>query len=76
LHLNIISTNEIYDQVTNLISFWDTKAFGQMVGVQYAVILFSIVFLVKGKQIRRWTANFGPVKRQADALAAANITVN
>jgi MFS family permease len=39
----------------------EKNAFGQMVGIQYFVCLFAIVFLVWGKKIRAKTARFGPM---------------
>jgi len=37
------------------------NAFGQMVAIQYFVILFGIAFMVWGKKIRAMTRNYGPM---------------
>ncbi|KAF9884529.1 hypothetical protein FE257_001474 [Aspergillus nanangensis] len=39
------------------------EAFGQMAAIQYFFVLFAILFYAKGKQIRRWTATYGPLKK-------------
>jgi MFS family permease len=38
------------------------QSFGQMVGVQYFICLFVIVFLVFGKRIRVLTVGYGPMQ--------------
>jgi MFS family permease len=38
------------------------QSFGQMVGVQYFVCLFVIVFFVFGKRIRAFTVRYGPME--------------
>jgi predicted PurR-regulated permease PerM len=44
------------------------QAFGQMVAIEYFLLVFAFVFYFKGKQIRRWTASYGPLKWQNDAI--------
>ena len=39
------------------------NAFGQMVAVQYFLLLFVIVFAIWGKRIRIMTAQYGPLRR-------------
>jgi MFS family permease len=38
----------------------EKEAFGQMVGIQYFVLMWVVVFLVWGKRIRAMTARYGP----------------
>lgn len=38
----------------------EKEAFGQMVGIQYFVLIWVVVFLVWGKKIRVMTARYGP----------------
>lgn len=38
------------------------QAFGEMVGIQYFVILLLVPMYFYGKRIRAWTATFGPAK--------------
>ena len=45
------------------------QAFGQMVGIEYFVLLFTPLFYFKGKQIRAWAPKFGPAKHQATTQA-------
>jgi hypothetical protein len=49
------------------------QAFGQMVGIDYFLLIFAIGFYFKGKQVRRWTASYGPLKRQNAILFAARL---
>ena len=49
------------------------QAFGQMVAIEYFFIIFAFVFYFKGKQIRRWTATYGPLKWQNEAMLAARV---
>ncbi|KAJ5547180.1 hypothetical protein N7494_004765 [Penicillium frequentans] len=37
------------------------NAFGQMVGIQYSILLFTIPMFLFGKRIRAWTTRFGPI---------------
>ncbi|KAJ6006714.1 hypothetical protein N7451_004658 [Penicillium sp. IBT 35674x] len=37
------------------------NAFGQMVGIQYFFLLFTIPMFLFGKRIRAWTTHFGPI---------------
>jgi hypothetical protein len=39
------------------------KAFGEMVGIQYAILSLSAVLYFFGKRIRAFTATFGPMKK-------------
>ena len=39
------------------------RAFGEMVGIQYAILSLSIVLYFFGKRIRAWTGGFGPMKK-------------
>lgn len=39
------------------------NAFGEMVAIQYAILLLSLVLYVFGKRIRRLTGSFGPLKK-------------
>ncbi|RFU24129.1 hypothetical protein B7463_g12211, partial [Scytalidium lignicola] len=47
------------------------NAFGQVVAIEYFLLLFAIGFYFKGKRIRRWTATYGPLKKQSEAILAA-----
>jgi hypothetical protein len=38
----------------------EKDAFGQMMGIQYFVLMWVVVFLVLGKRIRAITARYGP----------------
>jgi uncharacterized membrane protein len=38
----------------------EKEAFGQMVGIQYFVLTWVVVFLLCGKRIRAMTARYGP----------------
>lgn len=38
------------------------QAFGQMVGIQYFVCIFAVVFFLWGKRMRALTVQYGPVK--------------
>jgi len=49
------------------------NAFGQMVAIEYFLLIFAIGFALKGKQIRRWTASYGPLKRQNKAILSARV---
>ena len=42
-----------------------------MVAIEYFLVLFAFVFYFKGKQIRRWTATYGPLKWQNDVMLSA-----
>ncbi|KAH8817481.1 major facilitator superfamily domain-containing protein [Xylogone sp. PMI_703] len=46
------------------------NAFGQMVAIEYFLLLFAIGFYFKGKEIRRWTATYGPLKKQNAVLVS------
>ena len=39
----------------------EKNAFGQMVGIQYFMCVWAIVFLVWGKRIRAKTTHYGPM---------------
>ncbi|CAK7210553.1 hypothetical protein SEUCBS140593_000865 [Sporothrix eucalyptigena] len=39
------------------------NAFGEMVAIQYFVLLMAIPFYFYGKRIRQWTATFGPMNK-------------
>ena len=39
------------------------KAFGEMVGIQYAIFSLSLVLYLFGKRIRSFTGTFGPMKK-------------
>lgn len=48
-----------------IVSAGMANAFGQMVGLQYFLVLFGFLFLFYGKRIRQWTATFGPLRHVA-----------
>jgi hypothetical protein len=37
------------------------EAFGEMVGIEYFICLWAIVFLIWGKRVRAATAKYGPM---------------
>ncbi|GAM36637.1 hypothetical protein TCE0_018f05876 [Talaromyces pinophilus] len=37
------------------------NAFGQMVAIEYVLLLIGIAFMIYGSKIRSWTSSFGPV---------------
>jgi hypothetical protein len=43
-----------------------------MVGIQYAVLLLGLLFYFRGKQIRKWTESYGPLRARADLLRTEN----
>jgi len=45
-----------------IIAAGTANAFGQMVALQYFLLLFTVFFLCYGKQLRLFTASFGPMK--------------
>lgn len=36
-------------------------AFGQMVAIEYVLLLIGIAFMIYGSKIRAWTSSFGPI---------------
>jgi hypothetical protein len=44
-----------------------------MVAVEYFLILFAIIFFFKGKQIRRWTSTYGPLRKHKEVILSAAI---
>lgn len=44
-----------------------------MVAIEYFLLVFAVGFFLKGKQIRRWTASYGPLKRQNEAILSSRV---